>query len=568
MALDILDLLSQAMEPMETAGRVLRIIQRGTGVEAAAIRLKHEDDFTYAAHLGFPEEFIKAENCLRARSLDGDPLFDGAGKPLFECTCGLVLTGGTDPDCPWFTRGGSFWCNDTAPILDLAADRDPRLRPRNRCIHSGYQSIAIIPVRSRDRIVGLLQLNDRRGDWFTLDMVTFLEGISGSIGIALERHWMQAELRRNEEHLAQVRKLESLGTLVAGIAHNINNVLAIAMGTASLREQLAREPADLEAYQTIGRVCRRGREVVKSLIHFAQPIPAPRAPLELHGPLLAFRALLGSIAGPGVTIREAHARHPLWINGDAASIGQTLMALCLNALDAMPGGGTLTIRTSLHGTGEAEIAIEDDGAGMTPEVLSHAMEPFFTTREAAYGAGLGLSMAYGVVKAHGGTLDLASEPGRGTTARLRFPLIPAPARDEAVSPVQAPLGSMTVALADDDEDVRFLMTRMLKKAGVRQVKTFPGGEALLASLVSGPLPDLVILDQNMPGLDGIQTMGRIRARHQDLPILISSGQPDVEAWACFQGPAASVIAKPFTMEEIKAKLAILAGKLHPDEPGS
>ena len=128
--------------------------------------------------------------------------------------------------------------------------------------------------------------------------------------------------------------------------------------------------------------------------------------------------------------------------------------------------------------------------------------------------------------------------------------------------------SCLVALADDDEDVRFLMTRMLKKAGVRQVKTFPGGEALLASLVSGPLPDLVILDQNMPGLDGIQTMGRIRARHQDLPILISSGQPDVEAWACFQGPAASVIAKPFTMEEIKAKLAILAGKLHPDEPGS
>jgi len=568
MALGILDVLNQAMEPLETADRVLRIIQRETGVEAAAIRLAREDDFTFAAHQGFPEVFVKAENCLRSRSLAGEPLFDSAGRPLFECTCGLVLTGATDPACPWFTPGGSFWCNETTPFLDLPADRDPRVRPRNRCVHSGYQSIAIIPVRSGDRIVGLLQLNDPRRDWFTLDMVTFLEGIAGSIGIALERHRMQAELRRNDERLSQVRKLESLGTLVSGIAHNINNVLAIAMGTASLREQLAQDPADLEAYQTIDRVCRRGREVVKTLIHFAQPVPAPRAPLELHGPLLALRALLGSIAGPGVTINEAYSGHPLWINGDAASIRQALMNLCLNALDAMPGGGTLTIRTAPHGADQVEIAIEDDGAGMTPEVLSHAMEPFFTTRGAAYGAGLGLSMTYGVVKAHDGTIDLASEPGRGTIARLRFPMVPAPALGETAGAAPASLGFMTIALADDDEDVRFLMTRMLKKAGVRQVRTFPGGEALLAGLASGPLPDLVILDQNMPGLDGIRTMERIRARHPALPILISSGQPDIEGWACFKSPGASVIAKPFTMEEIQAKLALLAGRMHPDEPGS
>jgi len=115
-----------------------------------------------------------------------------------------------------------------------------------------------------------------------------------------------------------------------------------------------------------------------------------------------------------------------------------------------------------------------------------------------------------------------------------------------------------VFLVDDEEDVRFLMTRMLKKAGVRQVTTFAGGEAALRELSAGTLPDLVILDQNMPGLSGVQTMDRIRALHPGLPILISSGQPDIEDWADFRQARVGVISKPFNMEEIQAKLAQFA----------
>jgi CheY-like chemotaxis protein len=114
---------------------------------------------------------------------------------------------------------------------------------------------------------------------------------------------------------------------------------------------------------------------------------------------------------------------------------------------------------------------------------------------------------------------------------------------------------MTVLLVDDDADVRFLMTRMLKKAGVRQVKTYAGGEEAIESLGSGELADLIILDQNMPGLTGTQTLGRIRDQHPHMPILISSGQPDIEAWDCFKQPRVAVISKPFTLEEISLKLA-------------
>ena len=122
---------------------------------------------------------------------------------------------------------------------------------------------------------------------------------------------------------------------------------------------------------------------------------------------------------------------------------------------------------------------------------------------------------------------------------------------------------MSVFLVDDDEDVRFLMTRMLQKAGVRQVKTFPGGRDVLEALSAEGCPDLIILDHNMPSMNGTQTLERIRRLHPDMPILISSGQPDIEDWDCLRQPRVGVISKPFTMEEIQAKLARFVQELEP-----
>jgi signal transduction histidine kinase len=141
------------------------------------------------------------------------------------------------------------------------------------------------------------------------------------------------------------------------------------------------------------------------------------------------------------------------------------MNLCLNALDAMPDGGTLVLGTAALAPDGAEISVQDSGAGMAPEILTHVLEPFFTTKEVGRGTGLGLSMTYGVVKAHGGTIDITSQPGQGTCVKLRFPRIPAPAPapDETVDTPSPSLGAMKVLLVDDDEDVRYLMTRMLTR---------------------------------------------------------------------------------------------------------
>ncbi len=198
MTLEILQVLNQVEGLEEAAALILEIIQREVGVEAAGIRLSHDGDFGYVAHRGFSEAFIQAENCLRARDGQGQPLSDDRGRPQFDCTCGLVLMGCADPANPLFSLGGSAWSNDALPFLDLPAEQDPRLAPRNRCIQSGYRSMALIPIRARDAIVGLLHLNDPRPNRFTADLIAFLEGISTSIGIAILRRRAQEALQQSE----------------------------------------------------------------------------------------------------------------------------------------------------------------------------------------------------------------------------------------------------------------------------------------------------------------------------------------------------------------------------------
>ena len=374
------------------------------------------------------------------------------------------------------------------------------------------------------------------------------------------RRAAEEDKRALQAQLVQTQRLESLANLAAGVAHNLNNVLALILGTASLRETQAGDPADRDAYRTIGKVCLRGREVLKAMIQFGQPSAPAQVPLDLRALLEELRPLLANAAGGRVQIREDAAAGPLWLQGDASTLSQVVMNLCLNAIDAMPGGGVIVLRTAQSTPDWVELAVADQGEGMPPEVLAHALEPFYTTKGVGWGTGLGLSTAYGAVVAHGGSLRIASEVGQGTTVTLRFPRIPAPAAAPPAETAAPSLGALNVCLVDDDEDVRFLVRRMLLKAGVASVRSFASGAEAVASLGQGGLPDLVILDQNMPGMSGIQTMEAIRGLHPGLPILISSGQPDIEAWEAFQRPRVGVIPKPFNVEEIKAKLAgFLAG---------
>ncbi len=188
----------------DSVRRVVDALKRLTGFDAVGIRLQSGDDFPYLVQDGFPGDFLQTENSLVERGPDGGICRNEDGSVRLECTCGLVISGKTDPASPLFTPGGSCWTNDSFPLLEIPAGEDPRLNPRNNCIHQGYASVALVPIRSGDRILGLIQLNDRRKGRLSLDMVTLLERLAEHIGTALVRKRAEEALSASEE---QYRRL-------------------------------------------------------------------------------------------------------------------------------------------------------------------------------------------------------------------------------------------------------------------------------------------------------------------------------------------------------------------------
>jgi PAS domain S-box-containing protein len=195
---EILGVLNEALGVHDAISRILAAIKLETGFDAVGIRLRSGDDFPYFVQNGFSPDFLLTENTLVAHDENGDLCRDQNGNVTLECTCGLVLSGQADPASPLFTKDGSFWTNNSLSLLDLPANQDPRLHPRNKCMYQGYCSMAIIPIRANREIVGLLQLNDRNKDRFTLEQIHFFEGISASIGVALTRKQQEDALRESE----------------------------------------------------------------------------------------------------------------------------------------------------------------------------------------------------------------------------------------------------------------------------------------------------------------------------------------------------------------------------------
>jgi PAS domain S-box-containing protein len=198
---EMLEKLNEPMSLHDSITCVLGMIKEKAGVDAVGIRLQEGDDFPYFVQDGFSADFLLTENTLTERGADGGVCRDENGHIRLECTCGLVLSGKTDPANPFFTKGGSFWTNDSFPLLDIPADQDPRLHPRNECIHQGYASIALVPIRSKNQIVGLLQLTDRRKGRFSLAAIEQLESVALHIGAALLRKQAEEELNQRCEEL-------------------------------------------------------------------------------------------------------------------------------------------------------------------------------------------------------------------------------------------------------------------------------------------------------------------------------------------------------------------------------
>jgi|GEM_PF-6681766 len=201
---EILQVLNESGDFRDAIRRVLTILKLRTGFDAVGMRLQDGDDFPYFGQEGFSKDFLLTENTLIERGADGGICRDADGHALLECTCGLVISGKTDPSQPFFTKWGSFWTNDSSPLLELSSDQDPRRHPRNQCIHQGYASIALVPLRMKEQIVGLLQFNDRRKGRFSLRTVELLENITEHIAVTLIRRKAEEALRESEKRFMDI----------------------------------------------------------------------------------------------------------------------------------------------------------------------------------------------------------------------------------------------------------------------------------------------------------------------------------------------------------------------------
>jgi signal transduction histidine kinase/CheY-like chemotaxis protein len=361
--------------------------------------------------------------------------------------------------------------------------------------------------------------------------------IRGAVGSFID----VTERRRTEEQLHQARRMQVVGQLAGGVAHDINNAMTTVLGFAEFAgRRLSEDHPAAGDLAEIRRGAQRASEIARQLLTFSRrQAREPRAwPLEtIVGEL---EPTLARVAGAAVTLTIRCNPEPTPVRVDRGQLEQVLINLAANAADAMPEGGSLVVETDTieipaHGAGEmdvppgqyAVVTVRDTGRGMDSDTRRRAFEPFFTTRRTGEGTGLGLAIVYGLVTQAGGAVRLDSAPGVGTTATVLLPLIPVEELDREVDaePVGRSAAGRRVLVVEDDPSVRRLAVDTLEHQGFLVESAGDGREALALLEASGDPPDLVITDLVLPHLSGRALRDAVEARHPGVPVLYVSGYP-------------------------------------------
>jgi PAS domain S-box-containing protein len=381
-----------------------------------------------------------------------------------------------------------------------------------------------------------------------------------------------SERKRLEAQLRQAQKMEAVGRLAGGIAHDFNNLLAVIMGHSDLIRSVLRK-GDILTHdvEQIRKASERAATLTRQLLAFSRRQFLQPQVIDANTLVANLATMLRRLIGEDIQLELRLDPEAGRVSADPGQLEQVIMNLTVNARDAMPQGGHLTIETAPAALDQAFVAthpgssagahvrlsIHDTGCGMGPDVLAHLFEPFFTTKEPGRGTGLGLSTVYGIVKQHRGYIDVASEPGRGSTFGVYLPRIemkPAAERPAPREPLR-PGGRETVLFVEDEVALRDLMQRVLAKGGYTVLAAGDGLDAL-ARVEAHPGPiDLVVTDVIMPHMSGPELATRLRARDPGVRLLYVSGYTaDQLRSQTDLGKDATLLAKPFTSDGLLRKV--------------
>ena len=379
-------------------------------------------------------------------------------------------------------------------------------------------------------------------------------------------------LEQTREALFRAQKMEAVGQLTGGIAHDFNNILAIILGNTDLLAVQYRGNEDAqELIETVRRATLHGKDLTGHLLAFSRRRQLNPQPVDINVLVADIVRLLGRTLGGSVRIATTTSADAGVALADPSALEAAVLNIALNARDAMPDGGALTIRTSREEITQqpatdddlkpgvyAVLAIEDTGTGMPPEVAAKAFEPFFTTK-GGRGTGLGLAMVYGFAKQSGGAVTIASQPGKGTTVSIHLPLAEADIEPLAARPAPASLPGVarTILLVEDEPEVRNIVRRQLESLGHRVLVAEAATEALL--LVKAGHPDVLLTDVMLAsGLNGVDLAEAAISLKQNLAVIFMSGftaGPDTQER--IRATGAPFLSKPFTTPQLERAVASL-----------
>jgi len=396
--------------------------------------------------------------------------------------------------------------------------------------------------RTHERMENEFTLPDGSKGWFQLRFVPVPMGVCIlSLDITDEKRAAET-LRRTEEQLRQAQKMEAVGRLAGGVAHDFNNILSVILGYGGfLLEDLRPDDPMRSEVEEIRKAATRGAALTRQLLLFSrQQLLEPKV-VDLNELLSGMDKMLQRILGADVDLVSLTAQSLGRVRVDPGSIEQVIMNLVVNARDAMPTGGKLTMQTGNVVLDEAYarehlgvtpgphvmLAVTDTGTGMDQATQARIFEPFFTTKEKGKGTGIGLSTVFGIVQQSGGHVWVYSEPGRGTTFKIYLPRVDAAV--EAVRAIEPPAtlrGSETILLAEDDDQVRAVALGILRKRGYRVIEARNAGEALRQSEKHAGTIHLLLSDVVMPEMSGPELGRRLASARPDMKVLCMSGYTD------------------------------------------
>ena len=381
----------------------------------------------------------------------------------------------------------------------------------------------------------------------------------------------QEEHGKLQEKLLHAQKKEAFGTLAGGIAHDFNNLLGVILGFASiLRLRLAASDPLVEFVKMIEQSAERGADLARQLLALVRRGTSESALTRVSEVIGNVTKIISRTFDKRIQIRTRAQGEPLWADVNPGQLEQAVLNLCINARDAMPDGGSLTLETSRVTFGEGDlpagggcrpgryvcITVRDTGVGIPRQLLNRIFDPFFTTKDPGQGTGLGLSMVYAIGSSAGGFVQVKSEVGVGSAFSIHLPWKPPPLERKAAAGTSTlETGSGTVLVVDDEPLVLAFLEEALKRLGYQVLTAADGRQACEVYSMHHPGIAAVLLDMVMPGSSGLETCRRLRQLDPQAKVILSSGysSPDVRREARLAG-ALGFIAKPYSLEELSRAL--------------